>query len=209
MIILAAESLVMKQLFIMIISACFMHVVYAQQDTAVMNDITRFQKELLAEYASDSTSPLSAKAKKTFKGIHYYTANMQYVVTAKFIRTAQEKIFDMPTSGKISKPYVKYGEVHFTMQGKAYKLSVYQSVSLASQRKYRNYLFIPFRDATSGKETYGGGRYIDLTIPQTDTMVINFNKAYQPYCAYTEGFNCPIPPPENYLPVKIEAGVKY
>ena len=93
--------------------------------------------------------------------------------------------------------------------GKEYKLNVYQSIDLLKDRKYRNYLFIPFRDATSGKETYGGGRYIELTIPRADTIMINFNLAYHPYCAYTEGYNCPIPPRENYLPVKIEAGVRF
>src|SRR6266498_1824731 len=90
----------------------------------------------------------------------------------------------MPTSGKIKKDYVKYGEVLFSLKKKQYKLSVYQSIDLLKNRKYRGYLFIPFRDATSGKETYGGGRYIDLTIPKTDTLIINFNFAYHPYCAY-------------------------
>jgi len=181
----------------------------AQQDSAMLGDINRFQQELVKEYADSATTPLNAEAKKEFKGIHFYPVNMDYVVKAAFKRTPKEKIFEMPTSGKITKQYVKYGEVNFTLMGTAYKLSVYQSIALASQRKYRNFLFIPFRDATSGKDTYGGGRYIDLTIPQTDTIVINFNKAYHPYCAYTEGFNCPIPPGENYLPVKIEAGVKF
>lgn len=199
----------MKKIVFLISCLFVVHMVSAQKDTALLNDISRFQKELLHEYANDSTSPLSADAKKKFKGIHFFPTDLQYVVTAKFTRTEGEKIFEMPTSGKISKQYVKFGEVYFTIKQKEYKLNVYQSVSLASQRQYRNYLFIPFRDATSGKETYGGGRYIDLTIPQTNTVVINFNKAYQPYCAYTEGYNCPIPPRENFVPVKIEAGVKY
>lgn len=209
MIILAAESLVMKKLFLHICLLGFLHSVFAQTDSATINDINRFQKELVDEYKNDATSPLSKEAKKEFKGIHFFPVDMQYLVTAKFVRTPGEKTFAMPTSGKITKQYVKFGEAIFTLQNKEYKLSIYQSIDLASQRKYRDYLFIPFRDATSGKETYGGGRYIDLTIPQGDTIVINFNKAYHPYCAYTEGYNCPVPPRENYLPVKIEAGVKF
>ena len=182
---------------------------FAQNDSALIHDVDNFQKELVKEYTDAKTSPLSNDAKKEFRGIHFFPVNMQYVVKAKFIRTPGEKIFSMPTSGKISKDYVKYGEVHFSLMNAEYKLNVYQSIELAMQRKYRDYLFIPFRDLTSGKETYGGGRYIDITIPQTDTLIINFNKAYQPYCAYTEGYNCPIPPRENYLQLKVEAGVRF
>ena len=199
----------MKKFFLIVCSIFFLKFSFAQTDSATLKDINQFQKELLDEYKSDATSPLSKEAKKEFKGIHFFPVDMNYLVTAKFVRTPGEKVFAMPTSGKITKQYVKYAEATFTLQGKQYKLSVYQSIDLESQRKYRDYLFIPVRDATSGKETYGGGRYIDLTIPQGDSITINFNKAYQPYCAYTEGYNCPIPPRENYLPVKIEAGVKF
>ena len=75
------------------------------------------------------------------------------MVTAKFVRTPNEKIFEMPTSGKTQKLYVKYAEAQFTLKGNDYKLSIYQSIELAKNRNYRDYLFIPFRDATSGKET--------------------------------------------------------
>ena len=77
-----------------------------------------------------------------------------------------------------------------------------------SSEKYKDYLFIPFTDKTSGIETYGGGRYIDLVLSDivNKTCTIDFNKAYNPYCAYTAGYNCPIPPKENDLPVAIKAG---
>ena len=198
-----------KLVLLFFILTCFLLQGFTQTDTATLNDIHRFQEELLHEYDTDSLSPLSADAKKEFKGIHFFTVDTQFICTADFVRTKGEKAFQMPTSGSVTKLYVKYGEAHFTINNKPYKLNVYQSINLTRQRKYRNYLFIPFRDATSGKETYGGGRYIDLTIPQGDKLVINFNKAYHPYCAYTEGYNCPIPPRENFIPVKIEAGVKY
>ena len=73
---------------------------------------------------------------------------------------------------------------------------------------YRDYLFLPFLDATNGIETYGGGRYIDLTIPESNQITIDFNKSYNPYCAYNEKFSCPIVPRENYLSLKVNAGVK-
>lgn len=182
---------------------------FAQADTAFVNDVKRFQDELVSEYTNPKTTPLQGDSKKEFKGIHFFPVDETYNVKAKFVRTPDEKIFSMKTSGALTKDYVKYGEATFILKGKEYKLNIYQSIDLAKQRKYRDYLFIPFRDATSAKETYGGGRYIDLLIPQGDTIVINFNKAYHPYCAYTEGYNCPIPPRENTLAVKIEAGVRY
>ncbi|MEP7320077.1 MAG: DUF1684 domain-containing protein [Panacibacter sp.] len=181
----------------------------AQNDSALVNDIKRFQQGLLNEYNDPKLSPIKPGSKEKFKGIHFFPSDSRYAVRAKFVRTKDEKIFEMPTSGTEKRMYVKYAEAVFTLQGKEYKLSIYQSVDLAKNREYRDYLFIPFRDATSGKETYGGGRYIDLTIPYGDSILINFNKAYHPYCAYTEGYNCPIPPRENTLPIKIEAGVRF
>ncbi len=196
--------------FITVIIYCLgIQCAYAQQDTATfVKDIATFQEELNKEYKSPESSPLPAEKRITFEGINFLPADIKYSVKAKFVRTPDEKIFDMPTTGTKKKLYVKYAEAVFSLMGKEYKLNVYQSIELLNSPKYRRYLFIPFRDATSGKETYGGGRYIDLTIPETDSIVIDFNKAYHPYCAYTEGYNCPIPPRENYLPIKVEAGVR-
>jgi len=200
----------MKRLIIFFLAFFVLRFSYAQRDSApLVKEIVLFEENLNKEYKDPETSPLSKKERETFKDIIFFPVDLKYVVTAKFVRTPSEKVFGMPTSGNIKKNYVKYGETKFLLMGKEYKLNVYQSIDLLKDRKYRNYLFIPFRDATSGKETYGGGRYIDLTIPRADTIMINFNLAYHPYCAYTEGYNCPIPPRENYLPVKIEAGVRF
>lgn len=199
----------MKRFAVFVLLLGAMQFSFAQNDSFLIKEINQFQNDLNKEYTNPETSPLQKQERENFKGIHFSPVNLQYIVKAKFVKTPNEKIFAMPTSGNITKKYVKFGEVLFMLMGKQYKLNVYQSIDLAMQRKYRNYLFIPFRDATSGKETYGGGRYIDLTIPHTDSITINFNLAYQPYCAYTEGYNCPIPPRENYLPVKVEAGVRF
>jgi len=200
----------MKNLIILFFSFFVAMFSYAQKDSAALvKEIQEFRENLNKEYKDPAESPLSKEERKAFKQINFFPVNLQYVVVAKFVRTPNEKIFAMPTLGKIKKDYVKYGEVLFSLKGEQYKLNVYQSIDLLKNRKYRNYLFIPFRDATSGKETYGGGRYIDLTIPKTDTITINFNLAYHPYCAYAEGYNCPIPPRENYLPVKVETGVRF
>jgi uncharacterized protein (DUF1684 family) len=120
--------------------------------------------------------------------------------------------FKMLTSRQYVQQYYRYGEISFVINGKSCQLTVYQSKDLMQRAEYKNYLFIPFTDATNGTDTYEGGRYIDLSIPDIkDTKVIvDFNKAYNPYCCYTSGYDCPIPPKENALPVAINAGeMKY
>lgn len=199
----------MKQFLFALSFICVTFISFSQNDTAFVNDIKRFQDGLIAEYTDAKQSPLSAKAKKTFKGIHFYPVNEKYSVNAKFVRTPNEKPFQMSTSSGMRKTYIKYAEVYFTIDGKQYKLNVYQSQDLLQSADYKDYLFIPFTDATSGNETYEGGRYIDLAITNSDHILVNFNKAYHPYCAYTDGYNCPVPPQENTLPIKIEAGVKF
>ncbi len=199
----------MKKLLVIVVIIFIGKIALCQADTSVINDTKRFQSELKTEYDDPYHTPLSAKAKKTFKGIHFYPFNAKYVVNARFVRTPNEKPFQMSTSSGMRKTYVKYAEVFFAIDKKEYKLSVYQSQDLLKSEEYKDYLFIPFTDATSGNETYEGGRYIDLTVTNADHILINFNKAYHPYCAYTDGYNCPVPPQQNTLPIKIEAGVKF
>jgi uncharacterized protein (DUF1684 family) len=118
----------------------------------------------------------------------------------------------MLTSRQSVQQYYRYGKISFVMNGRSYQLTVYQSKDLMQRAEYKNYLFIPFTDATNGTDTYEGGRYIDLSIPDIKDMkvIVDFNKAYNPYCCYTRGYDCPIPPKENALPVAINAGeMKY
>ncbi|MFZ1799829.1 MAG: DUF1684 domain-containing protein [Chitinophagaceae bacterium] len=181
----------------------------AQTDTTLARkDITNFQKSLQDEYTNPVISPLSASQRKHFKGIQFFPMNADFIVEAKFIKTNSKEVYIMETSTHMQKKYYLFAKAVFNLKGKAYTLDVYQSLDLKNKKGFENYLFIPFRDKTSGKETYGGGRYIDLIIPATGAITINFNKAYQPYCAYTEGYNCPLPPDENTLPVAIYAGVR-
>jgi len=199
----------MKRFLLILGLACRSVCMFSQVDTAIINDTKRFQGTLRMEYENPNTTPLSSKAKETFKGIHFYPFNAKFAVDARFVRTRGETPFQMSTSSGMRKTYIKYAEVFFVIDKKEYKLNVYQSQDLLKSVEYKDYLFIPFTDASSGNETYEGGRYIDLTVPAGDHMLVNFNKAYHPYCAYTEGYNCPVPPQENTLPVKIEAGVRF
>ncbi len=170
--------------------------------------VIAFQKELNAEYADSVKSPLLKKDLKTFKALDFYPINEKFFVNAKFVRTPDEKPFEMPTSTSRKPMYVKYGEAHFSIDGKKLKVNLYQSLDLKKIEEYKDALFLPFTDLTSGVDSYGGGKYIDLKIPQGDTIVIDFNTAYNPYCAYNHKYSCPIPPQENDLAIEIRAGVK-
>lgn len=167
-----------------------------------------FQENLDREYATRAESPLTDADFKTFKGLDFYPINEKYIVNAQFIRTPDAKVFKMKTTGTRLPEYVKYGELHFAIDGKALKLNVYQNIDLIKKEGYADYLFLPFSDLTCGKESYIGGRYIDLKIPQSDTIVVDFNKAYNPYCAYNSKYSCPLVPLENDLDIALLAGVK-
>ena len=101
-----------------------------------------------------------------------------------------------------------YGTVNFTINGKDFKLNDYQSHRLREIEQYKNDLFLPFKDLSNGEESYGGGRFIDLEIPKENTLIIDFNKAYNPYCAYSTRYSCPVPPKGNFVEMKVLAGVK-
>ena len=128
-------------------------------------------------------------------------------MTAKFEKLPPASLFQMKTTANSIKDYDIYGIATFTLDGKEYQLNIYQSHQLRTQEKYIDYLFLPFTDQSNGAETYGGGRYMDLRIPTGTTIELDFNKAYNPFCAYATGYACPIPPKENDISVAINAGV--
>jgi uncharacterized protein (DUF1684 family) len=170
--------------------------------------VEKFQKELNAEYADTKTSPLAAEDLAQFKALDFYPINEKAFVVAQFMRTKDEKPFEMPTSGTRRPMYVKYGEARFQLEGKEFKLNIYRNIELSKNSAYKDHLFLPFSDLTSGKESYIGGKYIDLKIPAADTIVIDFNLSYNPYCAYNHKYSCPKVPLENDLAIEIKAGVK-
>jgi uncharacterized protein (DUF1684 family) len=168
----------------------------------------KFQKEINVEYADAKTSPLTAADLAIFKSLDFYPISEKFFVTATFVRTEKEKPFGMKTSTERTPTYVKYGEVHFIIEGQALKLNVYRNIELSKKKEFKDYLFLPFSDLTSGNESYIGGKYIDLKIPKGNTIAIDFNTSYNPYCAYNHKYSCPKVPLENDLDIEIRAGVK-
>lgn len=171
-------------------------------------DILEFQRNLNAEFKDPETSPLPDRYRKDFEGLSFFDPDTTYQVLAKFVRTPEALPFLMPTNTERESEEVVFGIAYFELNGRTFQLEVYQTIELKEQVGFEDYLFLPFTDATNGKETYGGGRYIDLRIPAGETLLIDFNKAYNPYCAYNKKYSCPLVPKGNNLDIEVLAGVK-
>lgn len=182
--------------------------VFSQSERKLVKEIKKYHKSETKSFKNKETTILTAEDFKTFKKLEFYAPNLKYRVTAKFVRTPNEEPFLMPTTTDRLPEYVKYGEAHFEIDGKQHVLALYQNTTPSEDPEYKDYLFLPFTDLTSGDGSYGGGRFLDTYIPDGEMMVLNFNKAYNPYCAYNSKYSCPIPPEENDLLVRIEAGIK-
>ncbi|MFK7783138.1 DUF1684 domain-containing protein [Psychroserpens sp.] len=179
----------------------------AQEKKPISGD-TEFQRELNAEYKDATSSPLKDKDRKHFEGLDFFKFDSSFVVKAQLKRTPGTEWFDMKTTTSRVSPERIYGILSFKIKGETFSLNVYQGKDLIKREGLEDYLFLPFLDDTNGEESYGGGRYIDLRIPEGDTIEIDFNKAYNPYCAYNDKYSCPIVPRENYIALNVRAGVK-
>jgi len=154
---------------------------------------------------SSDESPFNAEGAQPFRAPQYYTADRQYEVRATLTKNSMKEPFTLGNTGGQQERYFIYGYADFTIEGQPCRLMLLEPLNNADP----DYLFVPFADATSGLATYGSGRYLDLDKPASgSTIMIDFNLAYNPYCAYNESFICPLPPSRNVLPVAIPAGEK-
>ena len=193
-----------------LIHSVFLFVVFTafSQEKLDRSSIEDFQKTMNTEFADAEKSPLTEEDRKHFKSLNYFPINEKFAVVATFIKSKGEKSFEMKTTTDRTPMYIKYGELHFKIDGKDFKLDVFQNLDLIRKKGFKDYLFLPFSDLTSGNESYIGGRYIDMKIPKGKTVLVDFNKAYNPYCAYNPKYSCPIVPLQNDLMIEIKAGVK-
>ena len=168
-----------------------------------MSELTEFRKSKDDFFASGGHSPLMAQQRGRFKGLEYYTENsdLRFELTIDELADAQKERVDIATSTGDFQPYLRWGTITFLVEGESATLSVYQSEDGGD-------FFLPFADASSGHETYGSGRYLDVLSLHGGKVLVDFNYAYNPYCAYNPNWSCPIPPLENRLKVPIRAGEK-
>ena len=188
-------------------------VIYTVQGTGSQEEIRnkKFMEEIAQERRDkdsfmrlDEQSPLSPEQKEQFTGLKYFEPDPAWRVEAKIEENEQKELLTLPTSDNKQKPFKKWGYAVFNKDGQEYRLLLLK----AAYGEAEEGLFLPFFDATSANETYGAGRYLDLEMPGGNTITIDFNKAYNPYCAYSDKYSCPFPPKENNLPIAVRAGEK-
>ncbi len=170
--------------------------------------ILQFQEELNEEFKDPEVSPLPDRFRKDFESLDFFEPDTNYVIQAEFTRTPDAIPFLMPTTTDRQSKEVVFGIAQFMLNGQQFRLEIYQNPELILKEGFEDYLFLPFTDLTNGDDTYGGGRYLDLRIPSGNTIVLDFNRAYNPYCAYNKKYSCPLVPKVNHLPMQIKAGVK-
>jgi len=191
---------------LLLLCCCISCYCLAQKNRQTYTDsIAQHRERYKNEFLTDTHSPL--KAADT-GNLRFFAPDVQYRVTASFRLTPDAPVFDMAThSGKLKK-YRRYGVISFRIHDTVQTLEVYQGIDLMKQPGLQDYLFIPFTDLTNYETTYGGGRYLDLRTGDIkhNSVSIDFNKCYNPYCAYAGGYNCPIPPDANKLQLAIPAG---
>lgn len=170
------------------------------QRSARLSEYERFRKSKDEFFATDPGSPLSREQRGRFAGLSYFPPDRILTVETDLLPSpyADEEV-KMATTGGSEQIYRRAGIIRFEVGGELAQLTLF-----ASEGSHE--LFLPFRDATSGKESYGAGRYVDVDVPKDGRVVLDFNLAYNPYCAYNDAWTCPLPPTENWLRVPIRAG---
>lgn len=178
------------------------------QETKEIKSAKKFQQKLNKEFSSKEESPLKEEDLANFKSLDFFPIDSSFIVNATLTIHKDSEPFAMKTTSDRLPIYKVYATASFELQGKSFSLEIYQNEKLVLTAEYEDYLFLPFTDNTNGNSSYGGGRYLDLKLPEGDSIIIDFNQAYNPYCAYNDKYSCPIPPKNNNLDIEILAGVK-
>ena len=192
-------------LFASVVASC------GSRDKRPLIGETDYQKQQNALFKDATTSPLKKKDLKNFKGLDFFPVDSSFIVTAKLTRTPDSSLFKLPKTGGDKADYRQYGLLRFILKDTEFLLSLYQSLDEMNDPKFEDYLFLPFTDHTCGVTSYGGGRYMNLfesQIQDDDTVVLNFNNTYNPYCAYNENYTCPIVPRKNHMNIAVTAGTR-
>lgn len=176
----------------------------AGTDTYV-DQLNAFRREKNAFFASSPQSPVPADERASFPGLSYFPPDPAYRVEARVVPFERPQLVEMETSTGDVRPQMRFAELLFRLGDQDLRLTGFAEPGDLRPEE----LFIPFRDATSARETYGAGRYLEVPVTyagNTGNATLDFNLAYNPYCAYSPYYSCPIPPAENMLPIRIEAG---
>ena len=168
-----------------------------------MSELTDFRKAKDEFFSKDHHSPLTPQQRRRFTGLVYYDEDLdlRFALTIQELPDQQKETIEMATSTGEFQTNVRWGTITFSVNGEPATLTVYQGVE-------SDEFFLPFADTTNGETSYGAGRYLDLVPMDHGRVLVDFNYAYNPYCAYNPDWSCPIPPAENRLSVPVQAGEK-
>ncbi len=173
------------------------------------NDSIYYNREdKFIEFSDSTTTPFNEQEREDFHGFNYFSPNINYRVEAQFVVDTTSVIFGMKTNTTRTPTYRTYGYLDFIINDTICRLTAFQNMDYIDDSVYGGSLFVPFTDLTNRVVTYEAGRYIDIPIPDKSTVVIDFNSAYNPYCAYAERWSCPLVPFQNHLEVSVIAGEK-
>lgn len=176
----------------------------SQDDEAYIAEIKKAREEHANFLRSSEQSPL--KDKENFKGLHYYEPDIRYKIIADLYPVENKKVVVLNTNDGKEQRYLEYAYAEFNFDDTRNRLLILEGMEMGP---VRGKLFLAFGDETSAVETYGAGRYLDVNrVPGSTTITLDFNKAYNPYCAYNNTYSCPLPPSENLLKIPIRAGEK-
>ncbi len=158
------------------------------------------EKDQYMRLSPDSPVPEAQRA--TFPPLSYFPINEEYRVPAALKPIASTQVLEMSTSTGQRRKMRRVGSLAFTLKGQPLTLTAFVDASENDMRR----LFVPFGDLTNGSETYQGGRYLDLDRTASGVYDLDFNRAYHPFCLFNSGYDCPVPPRENRLPLPVRAG---
>lgn len=176
-----------------------------QDDSGYINKIQKLREDKDRFMRNSEESPF-AENPEEYKGLNWFAPDKKYQVKARLIAVDQRKTIELPTSDGKTKRYMEYAFAEFKLEGKTNRLLI---LEIMDTGPYKGTLFLAFGDETSARETYGAGRYLDVKKPRgLSTVILDFNEAYNPYCAYNDKYSCPLPPTENLLTIPIYAGEK-
>ena len=197
----------MKKLILLFVFISLVSCAQKNGGTAYEGTVKEYQYNMNKRFSDKETTPFNEEDFKNFRSLDFFKIDESYKVEANFKKDENPRLFEMQTTTDRTPLYTTYGTATFTINDKEVTIHIYQSKDKDSPNFY-DALFIPFTDATSGDETYGGGRYIEPDLPKDGKITIDFNLSYNPYCVYNSKYSCPIPPKENRLSIPIKAGIK-
>lgn len=166
-----------------------------------MSELIEFREAKDSFIAKDPHSPLTKEQKREFGGLSYYEEQRDLRLELQPEAYPEQETIEMQTStGGVSR-FIRSDKISFDADGESVQLTLYKDPESGDY-------FLPFADGTSGRETYGAGRYLDVQMLPDGKVLVDFNYAYNPYCAYNDSWTCPITPPENRVNAPVRAGEK-